>query len=253
MDAFWDKYKAEKRKETRFSIIVLVAAIVLQLCFSLYLKTGFYFSDFLFFVVIILLLWARYKVIAYRIDNRFYGNNEAECREILAHFKSVGLTFDCSEGCIHWHVDVDSGRIRPVVSLSPDFLREMEEKYGENRYGYDYRYLYKDGNFGEAITSENVFPTITQAVYFLENGNVTLDEVPDFILRDQKRDDFGPTKDALKKISRTLRREDVGAIFYTSPKDELWNIVTREEFSSVDPGEIGGWTAITILDIDPNL
>lgn len=62
-------------------------------------------------------------------------------------------------------------------------------------------------------------------------------------LMDTKGDSSTTMQNLLAALKPTI--EDVGKIFFTYPGTETGAILNREEFSQLDPGEVGWWMEIS--------
>ena len=68
------------------------------------------------------------------------------------------------------------------------------------------------------------------------------------LLLNAKIDNFGRTGKLLREAK--LTQLDVGKIFYSDPKKEKGVAVSREDFLLMNPDDIGGWTEITMFDVE---
>jgi hypothetical protein len=89
------------------------------------------------------------------------------CQQIIEYFKSVGLIFEITKHNIHWYVSEKYKIMFPVGYFSDNYYKSFvgNQLYKENNY---YRLLHRNGDWGQKVPSENVFPTPEEAVKYLE-------------------------------------------------------------------------------------
>lgn len=67
-------------------------------------------------------------------------------------------------------------------------------------------------------------------------------------LLNAKRETGGPTNDLLKQAKIT--KEDVGKKFYSDPEYKVGKIISGEDFTKVNPDDVGGWCDIGEFNVN---
>jgi len=84
---------------------------------------------------------------------------------------------------------------------------------------------------------------------FSELKHVEYIPTPNDQLLNAKLDSSLNYSELFEKIRFKLTEDDIGKIFYTNPGGNEWKIVSNDEFSGMNPDNVGGWFRIGQLDV----
>jgi hypothetical protein len=126
----------------------------------------------LFLFALAILIYTRFKLIKYRVENGFYGTTADECREMINLIVTSEEIFP--DDHISWWVDSRNLWIMPVVMIpaTPSFTQLFTNLFRRGllkHNKYYFRILKKNGKLGKKLTGDYVYSQEEEANRVLED------------------------------------------------------------------------------------